>query len=123
MSNASTVEQFELINDDPRVDEGDIGPLELLRAWRKAHAEHPGGLLARPLAAEILGCSTGQIATWCGRGRLTDVVIGPVRLVPADEVIALWKERKEQGLSVGGRGKKLPSMAEMIRLGSKICGE
>lgn len=122
MSNASTVEQFELINDDPRVDEADLGPLELLRAWRKAHAEHPGGLLARPLAAEILGVSGGHIATWCGRGRLTDVVIGPCRLVPADEVIALWKERKEQGLAVGGRGHKLPSMAEVIRLSAKVKG-
>lgn len=120
---AGLVEQYELISDDPRVDSDDIGPLQLYRAWRKAQAEHPGGLLARPLAAEILGVSHGQLGSWISRGRLTNVCIGPVKMVPADEVMALWRERRDKGCSVGGRGKKLPSMAEVIRLGSQICGD
>lgn len=122
MANASTAEQVELITDDPRVDAGEVGPLELLRQWRKANAEHPNGLLARPLAAEILGVSTAQISSWVGRGRLTDICIGPCKLLCADEVIALRKERMEEGLSVGGRGKKLPSMSEVVRLGAKVFG-
>lgn len=123
MASASTAEQFELISDDPRVDDADLGPLQLIRAWRKANADHPGGLIARPLAAEILGISTAHISSLVGRGRFTDVAIGPCKLLPVDEVMALWRERRDEGLSVGGRGKKLPSMAEVIRLGAKVVGE
>lgn len=125
MANAIAVEdleQLELITDDDRVSAEHIGPLQLFREFRKAQAEH-GDLLARPLAAEILGVPAGHVAVWCMRGRLTDVQIGPVRLVPANEVLALWKERAENGVSVGGRGKKLPSMAEVLRLGSQITGK
>lgn len=122
MSKACTAEQFELISDDPRVDESDVGPLELIRQWRKAHADHPGGLVTRPFAAELLGISTSQIGVWTLSGRLTDVVIGPARMLPVDEVMAMWRERREQGLSVGGRGKKLPSMAEVVRLSTQIKG-
>lgn len=116
---ADDLEQFELITDDPRVSTDEIGPLQLIRAFRDARKKY-GDLIARPLACEILGVTGGQLAVWCLRGRLTDVAIGPVKLVPADEVVALWKERQAGGYSVGGRGKKLPSMAEVVRLGSQI---
>lgn len=120
MASASVAEQFELIKDDPRVDDSEMGPIQLLRAWKQAYSDHPGGLIARPLAAAILGISTAHVANLCARGRLSDVSIGPCKLVSAAEVEALWEERKRNGLSVGGRGKKLPSMAEVIRLGSKV---
>lgn len=116
---AEDLEQFELISDDPRVDAEKIGPLQLFRAFRKAREEH-GELLARPLAAEILGVTPSQLSVWVSRGRFTDVVIGPVKLIPANEVEAMWRERSENGNAVGGRGKKLPSMSEVLRLGSQI---
>lgn len=113
-------EQFELIDDDPRQDV-EIGPLELLREFRSAQRKH-GNLITRPLASAILGVGTETIATWCNRGRLTNISIGPVRLVPGDEVEALYHERARGELSQGGRGHKLPSMAEVVRQGIKVTG-
>lgn len=110
--------QLELIEDDPRVPAEELGPLQLIRAFRAAKNEH-GDLIARPLAAEILGVGANQIGVWTARGRLTDVRVGSVKLVPAAEVLALFKER-EIKINVGGR--KLPSMAEVVRLGSQIQG-
>lgn len=116
---ADDLEQYELITDDPRVDAEELGPLQVIRAYREAKKLH-GDLISRPLACEILGVSGGQLAVWCIRGRLTDVAIGPVKLVPSDEVIALWKERHQGGFAVGGRGHKLPSMADVVRLGLQV---
>lgn len=116
---ADDLEQYELITDDSRVDAEHIGPLQLFRAFRKAREEY-GELLSRPLVCEVLGVTSGQLSVWLSRGRLTDVAIGTVRLVPADEVLALYQERASGTVSHGGRGKKLPSMAEVLRLGYQI---
>ena len=119
---AATAEQFELITDDPRADVEELGPIALLSQFRAAQAEH-GELIARPLAAAILGVSAQQVGYWCLKGRLTNIEIGPVKMVSGSEVQALYQERLENDLPVGGRGKKLPSMAEQIQLGSQILGE
>jgi len=112
----ATLDQYELIEDDPRVDAEKAGPMELLRAWRDAREKH-GELISRAFAASLLGVGTGHISVWCSRGRLTDVKIGKITAVALDEILALRDERMNEGLSVGGHGKKMPSMAEVIKLG------
>lgn len=111
----ATAEQFELIEDDPRIE---CTGMDMIRQWRAARKEH-GELVARGFAAQILGVSSGQVAVWCTRGRLSDIVIGSIKAVALDEVVALRKERMENELSVGGYGKKMPSMAEVVRASLK----
>lgn len=129
MSNACAVgevhpDQAEFPFDDPRLDEfgGDVGGLQLVREWRALIKEH-GHLVTRAFAAEVLGCTTAQIASWVSRGRLTDCRIGPVVMVPIREVLALWHERAKEGIPVGGRGKKAPSMYDAVRASVKIFGD
>lgn len=126
MSNACAevlADQAEFPFDDPRIDEqGDLSARELYRLWKEAKALH-GDLVTRAFAAALLGCSTSQVSVWATRGRLSDVAIGPVHLVPIREVIALWNERAKEGIPVGGRGKKAPSMYDAVRQSVKIFGD
>lgn len=125
MSNACAetipADQAEFPFDDPRIDE-DLSARELYRLWKEATALH-GDLVTRAFAAALLGCSTSQVSVWATRGRLSDVAIGPVRMVPIREVLALWNERAKEGIPVGGRGKKAPSMFEAVRASVKIFGD
>lgn len=118
-SATAKIEQVELIDDDPRQDLAELSPLELIREYRSASKRH-GGLITRPLAAEILGVTPAQIGAWCARERLTDVSLGPVKFVPGNEVEALYRERVEQGISKGGRGRKSMKMSDVVRLGSQL---
>ena len=111
-----TADQYELIEDDPRVDADKAGPMEMIKAWRDAREKY-GDLVSRAFGASVLGVGTSSISVWCSRGRLTDVKIGKITCVPLDEILALRDERMNDGLSVGGHGKKMPSMSEVIKLG------
>lgn len=117
---AVPVDQAEFPFDDPRLD-AEVSGLRLVKEW-KAQVKLHGHLVTRAFAAEVLGCSTAQVASFTSRGRLTDVRMGPVVMVPIREVLALWHERAEEGLPVGGRGKKAPSMFDAVRQGAKIFG-
>jgi hypothetical protein len=119
MADAATIDQLELVTDDPRKESVEIGPIQLIRQFRAAQKKY-GELISRPLAAVILGVSTTQICVWCQKGRLSPINIGPVHFVALSEVTALYEERTSGDLPVGGRGKKLPTMAEVVRLAAKI---
>lgn len=109
------IEQFELIEDDPRSESESGSTRGMLQQWRNARAEH-GELISRAFGAALLGVSAGQVAVWCSRGRLTNIECGIYKTVALDEVIALRQERIDKELPVGGKGKKLPSMSEVIKL-------
>lgn len=113
MVDGATAEQFELIEDDPRSAAEDIGPLQLIRDFRAAQRKH-GDLISRPLAGAILGISTAHLSSLCGRGRLTAIDIGPTHFLAVSEVMALYRERQGE-LPKGGRGHKLPSLAQVVR--------
>lgn len=119
MASAATVDQLELIKDDPRKEASDLGPLALYREYKKARAQY-GDLITRPLAAEILGVSSNQVGVWCDRGRITAVNIGPTKFVPGSEIEALYRQRSDDGLPKGGAGRTAIPMSEIVRLGSNL---
>lgn len=106
------IAQAELITDDPRL-EGSQGILADVREFMDASREC-GGLLTVGQAAKILGVSSGHLSAWAGRGRIKAKVVLGVRMVSAGEVLALRRERLSQGISVGGRGHKAASLADMV---------
>lgn len=113
---ARAVEQFDLITDDPRCEEKGPKAIQEWRRFRSLQKEH-GNLLTSGQAARILDVSNNQISTWIGRQRFTSFLVMGARMIPAAEVIALYKERTEEGIRTGsGQGRKAPSLAEMARL-------
>ncbi len=112
----ASAEQFDLITDDPRAEEK--GP-KAIQEWKRFRAlqKEYGSLLTGGQAARILGVSPGQVGSWVGRQRFTSFSVMGSRMIPASEVIALYKERTEQGIRTGaGQGAKAPSLAEMAKL-------
>ena len=111
----ATAEQFDLITDDPRVD--DAGPKAIgeFKRFRQLQKEY-GNLLTPSQAARILDVSSGQISVWVSRQRFTSFVCLGTTMIPASEVLALYKERTEEGIRSGGRGKQAPSLAELAKL-------
>jgi len=122
MPNTATVEQFELIKDDARKEVAHVGPIAFLRAIKLEREKH-GELVTRAMAAEILGVSVAQIAVWCSRERLTSIEIGPMKLIPGNEVLVLYQQRKDGELPLGGRGHKQPSLASYLRGATKLRGQ
>lgn len=113
---ALAAEQFDLITDDPRTDDAGPSAIKEFRRFRELQKEH-GTLLTPSQAARILGVSPNQVSTWVARQRFTSFVVMGSRMIPAAEIIALYKERTEQGIRTGaGQGSKAPSLAEMSRL-------
>lgn len=109
-------EQFDLITDDPRTDDAGPSAIKEFRRFRSLQKEH-GNLLTSGQAARILGVPSSQVSAWVARQRFTSFVCMGARMIPASEVIALYKERTEQGIRTGaGQGMKAPSLAEMARL-------
>lgn len=107
-----TAAQFDLITDDPRTEFPGIraGILEFIHASKEM-----GGLLTMTQAAKILDVTSGQISVWASRGRIRSRVVLEVKMVAASDVIALHKERTQEGLRTGGRGMKAPSLADMAK--------
>lgn len=112
----SVAAQAELITDDPRCGESVSDVLREWKRFRQLCKEH-GGLMTSGQAAKIIGVPPGQISVWCSRGRLTSFEVLGARMVAAPEVLALYKERAEEGIRNGaGRGVKAPSLAELARV-------
>jgi len=107
-------EQLELITDDPRVKETVRGVVQEWKAFR-ATSKEVGGLITRSQAAKILDSTTDVICTWIRRGRLTGYNFLGTHFCSSKEVLLLAKERLEGNISKGGRGKKAPSLAEMVK--------
>lgn len=113
---ALAAQQFDLITDDPRIEENSPKGIQEFRRFRALQKEH-GNLLTSGQAARILGVSSNQVSSWVGRQRFTSFLCMGARMIPAAEVIALYKERTEEGIRTGaGQGSKAPSLAEMARL-------
>lgn len=108
------IDQLELIQDDPKTKKKGVTK-DLVNQWLSARRNH-GELISRAMGAALIGVPAGQVAVWCSRGRLTNILCGPFKVVALDEVMALRQERIDQKMSVGGKGKKLPSMSEVIKL-------
>lgn len=106
--------QAELITDDPRCEASVSDIFSEWKEYRRVGKEC-GGLLTTGQAAKILGVSTGQMSVWCSRDRLPSFEFLGVRMVPAPQVLALYKERTEEGVRTGGRGHKAPSLAELAK--------
>lgn len=105
----AAVAQAELISDDPRceVSQGVMADVrEFVQASREFH-----GLLTPGQACKILDVSSGQMSVWLRRGRLRSKVVLGVRMVSAGEVMALHKQRTQEGVRVGGR--KAASLADV----------
>jgi len=111
----ATAQQFDLITDDPRLDESGPNAIKEFKRFRALQKEH-GNLLTVSQAARILEVSSSQVSVWVARQRFTSFLCLGATMIPASEVFALFKERTEQGIRVGGRNSKAPSLAEMARL-------
>jgi hypothetical protein len=111
----SVAAQAELITDDPRCGESVSDVLREWKRYRQLCKEH-GGLLTTGQAAKILDVASGQVSSWCHRGRLPSFDVLGARMIPAPEVLMLYKERTEEGVrTAGGRGVKAPSLSELAR--------
>ena len=82
------------------------GPLALIKKYYSARRKH-GELIGRSMAAQILEVHASCVQRYCERGRMSDVHIGPMKLVPVNEVLAIWKERHDNGKLVYDRNSKL----------------
>jgi len=103
--------QAELISDDPR-HEASQGIMADVREFVQASKEFHG-LLTPGQACKILEVSPGQMSVWLRRERIRSKVVLGVRMVSAGEVMALHRERNQEGIRTGGRGLKAPSLAEL----------
>lgn len=113
---AATAEQFDLITDDPRCEDTLGNPFKEFKRFRELQKEH-GNLLTISQAARILDVTSSQVSVWVSRQRFTSYTCLGAKMIPAIEVIALYKERAEEGIRTGaGRGVKAPSLAEMAKL-------
>jgi hypothetical protein len=82
------------------------GPLALIKKYYSARRKH-GELIGRSMAAHILEISAQTVHAYLARGRMSDVQIGPMKLVPVNEVLSIWKERHDNGQLVYDRDSKL----------------
>ena len=82
------------------------GPISLIKKYYNARRKH-GELIGRSMAAHILEVSAQNIHAYLARGRMSDVQIGPMKLVPVNEVLSIWKERHDNGQLVYDRDSKL----------------
>ena len=96
----------EVINDFINEVKAIDGPLALIKKYYSARRKH-GELIGRSMAAHILEISDPTVHGYIGRGRLSDVQIGPMKLVPVNEVLSIWKERHDNGKLVYDRNSKL----------------
>lgn len=103
-------EQFDLISDDPREQPSAFS--ELRDFWKAS--KELGGLLTQAQAAKILDVTRGALGSWIQRGKLQTRCVAGVNMVSGAEVAALLRQRKTEALSVGGRGLKSPTMAELV---------
>jgi len=106
--------QLELITDDPRVRKKTKTVFQEWKEFREVGKE-VGGLISRSQAAVILGVTNQQVGSWVTRGRLSRWIFLGVNFVSSAEVLALYKERARGEISVGGRGKKAPNLAEVAK--------
>lgn len=113
--------QFELFTDDPRI-ERKGGIIAEFRQFYRASQEMRG-LLTTGQASKVLGVNSGMVSQWVAKGRLSSVVIADVKMVSAAEVLALYRERAEEGCYVGGRGHKAPSLRDMAESAYRDCFE
>ena len=128
MSSTATAAQPDTVEEQPEFWEEfktDIKPLTgafgLLKEYYDALQKH-GQLIGRPMVKEILEVDHKAIEYYLKRGRLTDVRIGPMNLVPVSEVLSIWKERHESGRisqkkegHIGGKDGPL-SNSEILRM-------
>jgi hypothetical protein len=96
----------EVINDFVNEVKGIEGPLSLIKKYYSARRKH-GELIGRSMAAHILEIGAPTVHGYIGRGRLSDVQIGPMKLVPVNEVLSIWTERHGNGQLVYDRNSKL----------------
>jgi hypothetical protein len=103
MSSTATADQSETLHEQLEIWEEFktetrplIGAFGLLKEYYDALREH-GQLIGRPMVKELLEVSHQTIEYYLKRGRLTDVSIGPMKLIPVSEVLSIWKERHEAG--------------------------
>jgi hypothetical protein len=106
------VTQYDLITDDPRVEFAGVraGIQEFVQATKEL-----GGLLTMTQAGKILDVPSSQVSVWAARGRIRSKVVLDVKMVSAGDVMALHKERTEEGIRTGGRGMKAPSLADIAK--------
>jgi hypothetical protein len=105
------IAQAELISDDPR-DPSKGGMWADIRHFIDVSREC-GGLITVGQASKILGVNSGQVSVWASRGRIKSTDVLGTKMVSAGEVLALHRERQEGVQSVGGRGHKSASLADM----------
>ena len=121
MASPLTAEQFELITSDPRAEK----VFSVMDEWRKFRelSKQEGGLITAGAAGKFLGVPTGQVNSWMSRGRLSVFELQDVKFLSGREVMALYKEREVEGPRTGGRGKKAPSLAEVVRAAAEDMSE
>lgn len=111
----AAAQQFDLITDDARREADGPGAISEFKRFRALQKEH-GNLLTVSQAARILDVSSSQVSAWVGRQRFTSFTCIGAKMIPAAEVIALYRERTNEGIRSGGRNSKAPSLAEMAKL-------
>jgi len=111
---SATSEQFDLITDDPRCEDPIANPFKEFKKFRDLQKEH-GNLLTVSQAARILDVSSSQVSVWVSRQRFTSFICMGARMIPAAEVVALYRERTYEGIRKGSR-TKAPSLAELAKL-------
>jgi hypothetical protein len=104
--------QAELISDDPRCD-APRGVIADIKEFLAASKEC-GGLLTVGQAGKILGVSSSQVSVWASRGRIKAKVVLGVRMVSAQEVLALYRERLSEGVKVGRRPAYAATLSDMV---------
>jgi hypothetical protein len=102
-------QQFDLISDDPRAQPSALS--ELREFWQAS--KELGGLLTQSQAAKILDIAPGSIAVWVQKGKLQTRTVAGVRMVGGIEITALLRQRQTEAKSVGGRGHKSASLADL----------
>jgi hypothetical protein len=81
-------------------------PIALIKKYYSARRKY-GELIGRPMATHVLEVDASTLHRYLSRGRLSDVQIGPMKLVPVNEVLSIWKERQDNGQLVYDRDSKL----------------
>lgn len=110
---AATIDQFEMMLNDPRLESTDPTIMEEIRAFKDATARH-GGLLGMSQVAAIANVSQPTVSRHVKAGRFTVYEIVGMKLLPLDEVMAYLRVRNEELLSKGGRGLKAPKFRDLI---------
>ena len=110
-----SIEQFEMILQDPRIVSSDPSLMDELKGFVEATQRH-GGLLAAKQVAALANVHSGTISRHIKSGRFTTYEFVEMTFLPLDEVMAYLKARNEDLLSKGGHGLKAPKFKDIVKI-------